>query len=248
MNPQDPQLPQPTPQAGQPYPPSQTPPAALNNGPILPQAGAPAAPRPAIEPSYDFIMDPSKGSAHLGAKPSTGVRSRLLIAAGGGIIVIIALLIGVKLFSKPSPLTPVLTAVAKQQQELIHLTGDDLNNNNESQYLSSTHSDFAITVNASVTSSQSQMLSYMQSNGVDIDTKILAQTFNSSLDDQLTTAVSAGNFDSVFTSLVAQQLKAYQTALQQAYNTVQGPVGRGLLQDDFQQTQLLLTQLASTNS
>jgi hypothetical protein len=70
---------------------------------------------------------------------------------------------------------------------------------------------------------------------------------SASLDSLLTTAAANSTYDQTFQQAMQSQLAGYGQALKQAY-TGAGPEGRLLLNDDYQQVQLLAKQLASPTS
>lgn len=198
------------------------------------------------QPSYDFIVNPAQPgsrSLYLGNSP----KQRLLVVAGGFLILIILVIIVTKALSGGGGWANSFVDVAQQQQALISLSGDVTTNNSQAQ-LSAGNNNVASTVALAVASSQSQLLTYMKTNGQKVSTKELGLKVNPQTQQQLTSAVTSGNYDSTFQSLLQSQLNSYQLALKQAYAKAPGPKGRQLLSDDYNQANLMLTQLKQAGS
>lgn len=215
-----------------------------------------SAPQPQSQPqpqpnggNYDFIMNPAK-PPRKPLLPTNSIASRLLVVVGGIFVLLIIFVVVSNLLKGSNHVLPALTSVGQQQQELLQLTGADLQtgSSNQAPTLSANGKNFAATVQLTVGSAQSQLTTYLLNNHYKLKKNLFSLTLSKTLDEQLSAAVSAGNFESTFDTVMQSQLKTYERVLQQAYGQVTGPKGRALLSSDYDQAQLLLTQLSSPAS
>jgi hypothetical protein len=164
---------------------------------------------------------------------------RALFIAGGLLVLVIIFAIIKGLFGGGSDFTPYIT-VAQEQQELIHLATDATK---EQQGVSVANQNFASTTQLSMTSSQTALIKYLELNGQKVGSKVLDLKVSTSLDNQLQAAYAAATYDQVFQQIMQTELTAYLSELHQAYEQTAGKNGHALLSSDYDQAQLLLTQL-----
>jgi hypothetical protein len=129
--------------------------------------------------------------------------------------------------------------VAQDQHELIHLA----TNASQQQGITTTDQNFAATAQLSLTSAQSVTVKYLVANGNKISLKVLSLKVSTATDAQLTAAAAATTYDQTFQAIMKAKLTTYVSSLQQTYKQTTGKNGRALLNNDYNQAQLLLTQL-----
>jgi hypothetical protein len=168
----------------------------------------------------------------------------------GGLLVLLILFVIIKGLLSGGGNTAALTAVAQDQQEMIHIltNGAGTSGSQQQAVLSSDNQNFAATAQVSLTSAQSQLLTYMKNNGKKVSTKALSSGVSPSIDQQLTTAAGNSTYDSTFKGIMQTQLKNYETAINTAYKQTSGTKGRQLLIEEYNGAQLLLTQLNSPSN
>lgn len=159
----------------------------------------------------------------------------------GGLIVMLVLFLIIKGLLSGGGNTQALINVAQDQQEIIHLTTNATSNSQVG--LSTTNENFAVTAQASLTSAQQQLVTYLANNGHKVKDKTLNLKINTTLDQDLTTAATNSTYDSTFKQTMQNQLNNYQQALRTAYQQTKGPKGRKLLNDQYNASVLLLQQL-----
>ena len=188
---------------------------------------------------YEFIVNPSTAPRRslfsLPGQSSTPLR---LLTVLGGIFVLVIILVIIKNIIGGGPDLSAFVPVVQDQQELIHLS----TNAALQPGLTTADQDFAITAELTLTSSQTQLLTYLKNNHSNVNTKTLGLKVSTSLDAQLTTAATDSTYDSTLQQIMQSQLTGYQQDIKQAYTTA-GSNGRRLLNSDFQQAQLLVKQL-----
>jgi hypothetical protein len=171
-----------------------------------------------------------------------------VLAIGGGLFALLIVFIVLKSLLGGNGIGPDFIAVAQDQQELIHLTSTITQQNDQAATLSTINQNFAITTQASITSEQTQLLSYLKANHISVSTKLLSLKVSSSLDSQLSAASATSNYDQTFQQISQTLLATYQQDLRRAYAQNKGPVGRQLLNNFYNASALLNKQLNSTPS
>jgi hypothetical protein len=200
-------------------------------------------PAPAPQPNgYDFITNPGpapkRGPNLLPSNASAPLRIAIVV---GGLLVLLIIFLIIKGMLSGGGNTPALISVAQEQQEIIHLTTNATSNSQTG--LSTTNQNFAVTAQASLTSDQRQLITYLANNGHKVKDKTLGLKINASLDQELQTAATNSTYDNTFKQTMQTQLSEYQQALQAAYKQTTGPKGRVLLTNQFNASKLLLQQL-----
>jgi hypothetical protein len=209
------------------------------------------APAPPPQPNdYSFITNSGtpqrRGPNLLPSNTSTPVRVAIV---GGGLFVLLIVFLIVKGMLSGGGNTPALITVAQDQQEIIHIVTTATGGAGGSQTsLSTTNENFAVTANASLTSAQGLLLTYLADNGHKVNAKTVGLKLSASIDQQLQTASANSNYDETFQEIMQSQLTTYQQALQAAYRQTTGPKGRKLLSDEFNASKLLLQQLNTPSS
>ncbi|HEX4774533.1 MAG TPA: hypothetical protein VH234_03370 [Candidatus Saccharimonadales bacterium] len=230
MPPQDqssyPPVQPPVQQPGQSYPP-----------PLPNQPGAEQPPHP----NYDFIVNPPAAPKKplaplLSGSTSTIKRAGIFVI---GLLVLIIIVAVFKNLLAGHPKLDSMVTVAQDQQELIHIA----TNANQQQNLAGADQNLMATVQLSVNSAQSQIMTYFSSNNFKVTAKTLNLGVKGSIDQQLTNAATAGTYDQTLQDVMKSQLNSYLGNLQQAYNHITGSKGRALLKSDYHQAQLLQNEL-----
>lgn len=236
--------------------------AAAGPGNIQPVPGqsvdGPAAPGPGVvvggsgtpntspnEP-YDFITNAPKTPKEPlltrlpGGNSTTG---RIVLVLGAVLILLTIFLIFKSLLTRTPNLDNFVT-IAQQQQEIIHLNENAI----EEQTISATNMTFASTVQATMSSSQKQTISYLTANHKKINAKQLNAKVSATTDSQLEDAAAATTYNQTFQEIMQAKLDTYGKTLQQTYKLTKGKKGRALLQDEYRQLQLYKIQLNPQSS
>lgn len=217
------------PNLGQPLGPPQAPmyPGGVAESPV-PQAQA-----------YDFITNPGAPARQPFKLPGgDSIVKRVGIIAGGLVVLLILFVVIKGLFSGSSNL-PLFVSVAQDQHELIHLA----TNASQQQGITTGDQNFAATAQLSLTSAQAATVKYLVANGNKVSLKVLSLKVSTATDAQLTAAGAATTYDQTFQAIMKAKLATYVSSLQQTYKQTTGKNGRALLNNDYNQAQLLLAQL-----
>src|ERR1700721_3969029 len=175
-------------------------------------------------PDYNFIYQQPKRSHHF---PTLGKSfgGRLAIL-GVGFILLVILIILVKGLVSSSPFSQSdYDIVAERQQEILHILTSDISSSNTSQ-LSITNQNFFSTTIPSITTAQSKALNFLSDYHHQLNSKTLAGIHNTSVDQELSSAVSSNNLNSAFESVMTSQLNYYLIDLRAAYNSTTVVNGR----------------------
>lgn len=205
------------------------------------------APHP---PEYGFIMDPAKPPRRGLPQLSGGSPMVKIAVILGGILVLLILFVIIRgIFSSGGGNTAAMITVAQDQQELVHLSTNALEQlGNQEAALSTANQNFTTTTQATMTSAQSQLLTYLKNNGIKVNAKVLTQSISTTTDQQLKSASTNSTYNSTYKQVMTDKLKDYQTDLQQAYKAAPGPKGRELLNQQYDGAGLLLQQLDAPSS
>jgi hypothetical protein len=200
--------------------------------PPQPPANPPGSP-------YDFMtMNPEKPSRKFSLPGGSSLASRALVIGGGLLMLFIIFAILKSLFGSGSDFTPFIS-VAQDQQELVHLTTAAT----QQQGISTASQNFAATTQLTIGSAQANLIKYLATNHKKVSSKVLILKVSASTDSQLQAAIAATTYDETFQQVMKNELGTYMKDMQQVYNQTKGKKGRTLLRTDYQQAQLLLTQL-----
>jgi hypothetical protein len=214
------------------------PPPAPPPAPLYPGSQAPVPVQSSQE--YNFITSPEKPAKLQWQLPGgNSMATRALMAAGGLLVLIIIFVIIKGLFSGGGSNLTLFVGVAQDQQELIHLA----TNASQQKGITVNNQNFAATTQLSLASSQAAIVKYLSANSRKVNPKTLNLKLSTSLDNQLVNAAAATTYDQTFQEITKTKLTAYLSDLQQTYKQTKGKNGRVLLSDDYNQAQLLLTQL-----
>lgn len=186
---------------------------------------------------YSFITD-STPQPKQSFSAGVSLPKKILIIVGGILFLLIIFMIVRSVFGGSSNMDKFLELAQDQQQIIVVAKTAD-----EQPTLSAVNRNSAITTLSSTKSDQTATLSYMAKNGKKVKPKDLSETVNPKLTEQLTASVAAGTFDSTYKDVMTTQLEAYSKNLKTVYDQTNGQNGRALLEQNYQNAQLLLQQL-----
>jgi hypothetical protein len=185
-------------------------------------------------------MDPQKPPRQF-SLPGKTRAMRTLFIAGGLLGLVVVLIILKSLFGGGSGLTSFVV-VAQDQQELLHLaTGVSKMQSG----VSTANQNLAATTQLSVGSAQVKLIKYLAANGHNVNSKTINLKVSTSFDSQLQAALANTTYDQTFRQIMRTVLKVYMDDMKTAYSQTTGTNGHALLNDDYNQAQLLVTQLNS---
>ena len=162
---------------------------------------------------------------------------RALVFGGGLVFLVIVAALVAPLLGGGSSNTAPLVTVAQEQTELIRvaLAGTTITTQETTRA-------FAYSVNLSITSDNKQLTTYMTTNKLKLDPKVLGFKRSATDDTQLLTAQSNDSYDATFRGVLQKDLTSYSQALKTAYSSVKGPKGRQMLSSQYDGAQLLIEQ------
>jgi len=208
----------------------------------LPPHYSPQQPMQAPPPSsggggdYDFIMNPQKPSKKI-LPTGNSLVQRIAIVGGGLVILLIVGIVFMSILSSDgSEKTENLLTVAQEQTELIRIATEGSKN-----ATGLPAQNLAQTVQASITSDNSALLAYMNTQGQKVSKEQLAAKQDKTTDTTLTNAKASNTYDLAFKDIMQSDLTAYLAAVQKAYKDNPGPKGQELLSKQFDGAELLLT-------
>lgn len=196
--------------------------------------------------NYEFIMNSDKSQKKPAGLPSlpgfSPKLSRVLAVVGGFILLLIIYGIIKGIANGPSNY-PALLSVLQDQVELSHIA----TNASVEPDISVSNQTFVATISLVVGNSTSNLSTYLKTNGHKTTLKEEDLKVNTTVDQNIASAESTGDFNSVFSQEASDQLKTYISDLSNAYNVTKGPKGRALLTSDYKQA-VLLKKVLDSNS
>ena len=245
------QFAQPVQYSQQPYPaaPAQAYSPTINSNPpqpSLPSPGPTAAQNYATQPTtpYDFFLNPvdaknNKSTLSSITQPKSGLGLGKVLLAAGFIVIVLAVVAGVFAATRKQDVTtPQLSAVAVDQQEIIHISGA------ASKILESSNLlNFATTALITTTSAQQEYVKYLNLRGLKISNKQLALTPFTQVDNVLSAAQTASTYDATFTTTMRTLLTDYQNKILLAVKTATTQNEVAILNKNLAAATLLQSQL-----
>jgi hypothetical protein len=186
---------------------------------------------------YEFIMNPQKKRRGLGLSGPGGSKNMIIVLC---VAVLLLVVVGATLMSalKPKGNAADLIAIAQRQQEIVRIATEATK-----QVTTANASNFVTTTELTVTSSQTSLITYLQSHdGIKLKGKTLDLDASTKTDTLLSDAASANNYDTVVVQVLSSELDSYQALLQQTYKLTTSKSGKALLQQTFTATADLQSQ------
>lgn len=211
---------------------------------MQPQQYPPVQPQPPLgsQPDYNFILSPAQKPKRSLLPSGNSTAQRALIVLGGLFVLVIIIVIFASLFSGGGNINTSLTSLAARQNELARIAGEGTQ-----QAVGQSTKNFAISAQLSLSSDQQQLVTYIKTQGHKVGTKELSADQNAKTDNQLATAAAASAFDSTFSTIMQNELNTYIQELKSTYSKATKANAKALLNQEYQNAQLLLKQAPSSN-
>jgi hypothetical protein len=211
---------------------------------MQPQQYPPVQPQPPAQgPDYGFIMSSPQKSKKSLLPTGSSTMQRALIAVGGLVILVIVLVIAVSIFSGGGNINASLTSLTARQNELARVAALGAR-----QASGQNTKNFAYSAQLSLTSDQNQLINYISTQGHKVGTKELAADQSAKTTTQLSTATAASTFDGTFNTIMQNELTTYTQELKSTFAKATKANAKTLLNQEYQNAQLLLKQVPSTSN
>jgi hypothetical protein len=192
---------------------------------------------------YEFIVNPNTPKRRSSLFGGDAFLTRIALIAGGAVVLMIIAGVIISALG-PKSITPSMLAIAQRQQEIIRISTDAY-----TKASSDDAKNFTTNVEASVTSSQQQTLTYLAGHGMKkVSPKVLALDQDAQADATLASAITAGTYDTAVVQNLTGQLQAYEQLLQTTFKQTTSKTTRQILQTDFTAANLLLEQAKALTS
>lgn len=198
---------------------------------------------------YDFIMNPGTPQPKrpiplkVPTNGKNGFIVKIALIAGGAIVLLIAIMIGVSLLSSDDSNTTELTSLAQTQNEIIRVATQGGSSGRDQ-----VTKNFAVNTNLSVSTQQLKIVNYLATKNIKLKPKELGMKESDTTTKQLTQAKATSTFDAAFLQIMQTSLDSYSNDLQKYYESSTSATVKKLLKADYEQTQLLRSQLPSSTS
>lgn len=207
--------------------------------PQQPYYSPPTPQAPQNSGQYDFIVN--NQAPRRGPNQKTII---LFVVGAAALVVILAwVILGLAFGGKGGATAPLVT-LAQEQTEMVRIAKLA----NQSNQLSSQDArNFSRNTQLTLTSDQSELVSFLAKNGKKLNAKQLGAKQSATTDGALSAASASGTYDSTLTSILQTQLKTYQSNLTQAYNGASSASEKALLKAEFDHATLLYEQSNQRN-
>lgn len=198
---------------------------------------------------YDFIMNSGAPQPKrpiplkVPTNGKNGFIVKIALIVGGAIIVLIAIMIGSSFLSSDDTNTTELTALAQTQNEIIRVATQGAQNGRDQAT-----KNFAVNTNLSVSTQQLRIVNYLAGKGTKLKPKELGMKESDTTTKQLSQAKATSTFDAAFLQIMQTSLDSYSNDLQKNYEKAGSSTVKKLLKADYEQTQLLRSQLPSSTT
>jgi len=196
---------------------------------------------------YDFIMSPQTPQRRPLLSLGGGSMVKRIAVVAGGVVILIILIVMVSSLFSSSGNVPNMTIVAQDQNEVDRVATLAIQDDS-SDVTQQTTMNFAQNASLSVASDQVQLLNFLTAHGTKLSTATLALKTNPATTQALSAAASSSTFDQVFLTAMQTDLETYASDLQQAYAHSQSNTEKQILNNDYNNEQLLMKQLTSAQS
>lgn len=197
---------------------------------------------------YDFIMNPGtpppKRPFTVDTNSKNGFFIKIGLIVGGVIAFMVIAAVVINMLTGDKTNTADIQGLAQTQAEIVRVAGKATSGvaNNQSVL------NFATTTNLTVLTQQQNTIAFLKTKGIKMSTKQLSLKKNAATDTQLQAAQSSSTFDSVFLQVMQKELNSYSDDLQTYYKNATTNNVKKLIQDDYNQLQLLKAQMPTTLS
>ncbi len=192
---------------------------------------------------YDFIMNPGKPPKKGFSAGLPPLALKILLVLGGVFLVMVLVAIVLSFGSSKSIGKAELIGLAQTQQEIIRISDEGA-----SAAVQQTTKNLATTAVLAIQTQQTQLLTLLEKNGIKTDDKQLALKQDANTDLKFKEATATSTFDTTFSQVIEEQLRAYAVTLQAYYNKTGSKSQRDMFGTDYTQAQLLLSQVPYTRN
>lgn len=184
---------------------------------------------------YEFIMSPQQKKRGAGFGGGNSQKSRIIQVAIAGIVFLIIVIIFFAVLSGARKGdSENLYKIAAAQQDIVGLT---LFSNNKTRNTQLTNK--SVTTNVVVASQNSETLRYLVSIGIKSPTKQISALQVGGYEKTLDEAQKNGNYDDIYTALLANRIDDYRVKLQAAYSASSNTALKAQLSNYYQQLEIL---------
>ncbi len=190
---------------------------------------------------YEFILNPT--SPQKPKSPfslnSGSPKGKIMLVLGIGLTLLITVFLGITVLGGSNDSAgDLLLDVLQQQTEIARVAeqGTIKARQSKTQALASN-------VKLSIVSAQQQILPLAKKRGIKTDAKQLGLKKNATTDKKLQAAAENGQFDSVFTQSMSEQLSAYKNSLNSAYTKVTSQKDKVIIKSSYDGAALLLNSI-----
>lgn len=200
------------------------------------------SPAPKPENNYDFILNPKQPQKRglFGKLNGDPFITKIAFIVGGAVILMVVLALVVNFFFGSKSNTDSIVSVAQNEQEIVRLSA--LGKDASSQQIKNA----AINTAVSIKSQQNEWLAFLNKHNREVKLDELNFEKDDSTDKRLKNAEQTSTFDVTYSTVMRSMLETYATSLKTVYDASSNQQERSILNDHYNEAQLLLEQWSST--
>lgn len=163
---------------------------------------------------------------------------RLIIASIGFFVIVTAIAIFSSVLSSGKKTNQtLLISTAKQQGLLIHIADIGVTKAKSPDAMN-----LATTTRAALKSDQTTLVAALKKAKIKVNQKDISVSKDEAIDQKLTAAEQANQFDEKFTELITVNLNSYLSALQQTYNATGSKTLQTMLSSEYENAAVIINQ------
>jgi hypothetical protein len=190
---------------------------------------------------YEFIVNPVTVPKKKGLLGGDNLVRRVILIVGGAVVVMIIAGITISALTPKSNLVQSLLSITQEQQEILRISGN-------AQATDTQLKNFTATTLASITTNQTETISFLTSHKQKVDPKYLALGQDASTDQKLADATSAGTYNTIFEQILLGDLQDYQHKLATVYKQTKNSDAKALLARNYSAVSLILSDIPTVSN
>jgi hypothetical protein len=196
---------------------------------------------------YEFFLNPApapKKNIFSGfSQGGSSFSQRLFLIIAGGIVLVIIIVIFSSLLSSSGLNTTSLITIGKDQNQLINISTTAAITATQQLTLN-----LAVNIEFGLTTDLQQLTAYAKNHSFTLPAKQLVPLPNPTINQELSAAQAASNYDIVYLQVMQKLLSVYTSDLSYAYNKTSLSSQKQLLKTDYQHANILIAQTNSALS
>ena len=171
---------------------------------------------------------------------------RILFVAIGIFFFIIIILIIKGILANPLVNKTAYYSMLKEQNQILHVTSLDTAAAQQQGTITASAQNFTANTQIVLSAEITQNINYFKKDGTTVSPTKLAKIYSPAVDSELSQATTNGDFNAVYSSVLDDEISAYEADLKEVYNSARQNALKSILSSDYKSAVLLKEQLNTT--